>query len=87
MKRLKRITAGLLLLISISITAQQGINYKAIVKDASGNLIANDLIIVQFTILETSSTGTIVYKELILFRHIFAHAPLFNSLSKDTQRF
>lgn len=59
-----KITLLVALLISISSFAQQGINYKAIVKDGSGNVIANDLIVVQFTILETSSTGTIVYKEL-----------------------
>lgn len=36
--------------------AQQGINYKAIVKDGSGNVVANDLIQVQFTILQGSTS-------------------------------
>lgn len=40
--------------------AQQGINYKAIVKDGSGNVVANDLIQVQFTILQGSTS---VYQE------------------------
>ena len=40
--------------------AQQGINYKAIIKDGSGNVVANDLILVQFTILQDVTT---VYQE------------------------
>ncbi len=40
--------------------AQQGINYKAIVKDGSGNVVANDLIQVQFTILQGATS---VYQE------------------------
>ena len=42
------------------VCAQNGINYKAIVKDNSGNVVANDLIQVQFGILEG---GTTVYEE------------------------
>ncbi|MCB0463750.1 MAG: DUF1566 domain-containing protein [Flavobacteriaceae bacterium] len=42
--------------------AQQGINYKAIVKDGSGNVVANDLIQVQFTILQ-GAAQTNVYQE------------------------
>ena len=38
-------------LISICVNAQQGINYKAIIKDASGNVVANDLVQVRFAIL------------------------------------
>lgn len=52
MKALKYITTILLLLVSISATAQQGINYKALIKDGSGNVVANDLIQVQFIILD-----------------------------------
>uniref|UniRef100_UPI0040494022 Lcl C-terminal domain-containing protein n=1 Tax=Gelidibacter sp. TaxID=2018083 RepID=UPI0040494022 len=40
--------------------AQQGINYKAIVKDGSGNVVANDLIQVQFTILQGATS---IYQE------------------------
>ena len=43
-----------------TIFAQQGINYKAIVKDGSGNVVANDLIQVQFTILQGATS---VYQE------------------------
>jgi hypothetical protein len=52
MRTLKHITTGLFLLVSVSITAQQGINYKAIVKDGNGNVVANDIIIIQFQILQ-----------------------------------
>jgi len=51
------------LLFSIVTIAQNGINYKAVVKDGSGNIIANDLISVQFTVIETSAVGTTVYQE------------------------
>ena len=60
MKTLKNLATALLILITISVTAQQGINYEAIVKDGSGDVIANDLIQVQFTILDGADT---VYEE------------------------
>ncbi len=62
MKTFKLFSQIILMLITISITAQQGINYKAIVKDGSGNIIANDLIVVQFTILQ-GVAETNVYQE------------------------
>jgi hypothetical protein len=50
-----------LLLAMFTATAQQGINYKAIIHDDNGDPLANATITVQFTILEN---GTIeVYKE------------------------
>ena len=51
------------LLISITTFAQQGINYKAIIKDANGNVLAGTFMNVQFTIHQSSATGTIVYQE------------------------
>jgi hypothetical protein len=51
------------LLMALPIIAQNGINYKAVVKDASGNVIASDLIVVQFSIVKTTATGTTVYQE------------------------
>lgn len=50
----------LLLLLSYSCFAQNGINYKAVVKDGTGNIIANDIIAVGFTILDGA---TPVYAE------------------------
>ncbi|WP_417854141.1 tail fiber domain-containing protein [Xanthomarina gelatinilytica] len=46
--------------------AQQGINYKALIKDGSGNVVANDLIQIEFTILQGAGQ-TNVYQE--------SHAP------------
>ncbi|MEH1007664.1 tail fiber domain-containing protein [Winogradskyella sp. ECml5-4] len=54
--------ALLTLLISIVAVAQNGINYKALIKDDSGNIIANSSINIQFSILE-SDTQTNVYEE------------------------
>ncbi|MFD2823800.1 hypothetical protein ACFS5M_08970 [Lacinutrix iliipiscaria] len=56
-------TVFLVLFISFTSFAQNGINYKAVVKDNSGNVIANDLIVVEFTIHSTSAVGPTVYQE------------------------
>lgn len=53
----------LTLLITCFGFAQNGINYKAIIKDNLGNVVANDLIAVRFTIHETTPEGTAVYQE------------------------
>jgi hypothetical protein len=42
-------------------SAQQGINYKAIIHDADGDALANSTITIQFTILENGTTN--VYQE------------------------
>ena len=52
----KSITFIVALLITISSFAQQGINYKAVIKDGSGNIVANQTIGVQFTVLEDAVT-------------------------------
>ncbi|WP_400075428.1 tail fiber domain-containing protein [Winogradskyella sp. R77965] len=49
-------------IISLTTFAQQGINYKAVIKDDVGNIIANDLISVQFSILQ-GVAETNVYTE------------------------
>ena len=54
----------ILLLINVLmpfVIAQQGINYKAIINDADGHVLANTPITVQFTILQDGTTE--VYKE------------------------
>ncbi|MGG5485962.1 tail fiber domain-containing protein [Gaetbulibacter sp. PBL-D1] len=57
----------LLIFLTAGITfAQQGINYKALIKDGSGNVVANDLIQIEFTILQ-GAAQTNVYQE--------SHAP------------
>ncbi len=58
------ITLLIALSISISTFAQQGINYKAIIKDDLGNVIAGQEIDVKFSIIEiTDTTTTVVYTE------------------------
>jgi len=54
-------TLVLLLFISLSTFAQQGINYKALIRDNTGNAVANQLIVVEFDILESGTT--LVYQE------------------------
>ncbi|MFD2823801.1 tail fiber domain-containing protein [Lacinutrix iliipiscaria] len=49
---MKKVIFLLAFCITITTFAQQGINYKAIVKDNIGNVVANDLIQVQFSILQ-----------------------------------
>ena len=51
-----------LLFLFLTASAQQGINYKAIITDANGDVVLNSEITVQFTILENGTTD--VYKEL-----------------------
>ena len=56
------ITILIALFISISNFAQQGINYKALIKDGSGNVLANQSVTVLFSILKGLSQ-TIIYQE------------------------
>jgi len=64
MKTVKNIiTLLIILLITMSSFAQNGINYKAIVKDGSGNVLASQLITVQFQIVQ-GVAQTNVYEEL-----------------------
>ena len=59
---MKRMTLALLLLFSITTIAQNGINYKALIKDNLGAVVANQTIDVKFTII--ADTGpTDVYVE------------------------
>jgi microcystin-dependent protein len=46
----------------LTVSAQKSINYKALINDSDGNVLANALVVVQFTILENGSTN--VYQEL-----------------------
>jgi hypothetical protein len=50
---------------SLTIFAQapQGFNYQATVRNSSGNLLLNQIVLVRFNILQNSTTGTTVYSE------------------------
>jgi len=65
------LTLVAILLISISSFAQQGVNYKAVIKDDLGNVIANQPIDIQFTILLSGAGLDEIYKE--------THAPTTNA--------
>jgi uncharacterized protein (TIGR02145 family) len=43
--------------------APQGFNYQATVRNSSGQLLLNQIVLVKFNILQNSSTGTLVYSE------------------------
>ncbi|RYH72584.1 hypothetical protein EVU94_12855 [Flavobacteriaceae bacterium 144Ye] len=48
----KKLTTLIILLISITAMAQRAINYKALIKDDLGNVVANQNITIEFSILE-----------------------------------
>jgi hypothetical protein len=60
---MKKLICLLILCVSSSIIAQQGINYKALIKDNTGNVVANDLVVVQFIIYEGVALTNSVYQE------------------------
>ncbi|MBU2930145.1 hypothetical protein [Winogradskyella psychrotolerans] len=57
------ITQLIAILITTLSFAQQGINYKALIKDDIGNVLVSQNIGVQFQIRETTANGTAVYTE------------------------
>ena len=56
-------TLILALLLSLFSIAQQGINYKALIKDGSGNVVANQNITLLFNIYEGAGMTNLVYRE------------------------
>ncbi|MCF6182598.1 tail fiber domain-containing protein [Lutibacter sp.] len=65
MKPQKSILTVLLLFIALTTIAQQGINYKALIKDSSGNVLASSPVTIQFIIYQGTAlaTATNVYQE------------------------
>ena len=62
MKTLQHLVTYVFVLLTIGATAQQGINYKALIKDNGGNVVANENITIQFQILEGAGMVN-VYQE------------------------
>ena len=60
---MKKLVSFLTFLIAFASTAQQGINYKALIKDDLGNVLANQSITVQFSILQGVAENN-VYTEI-----------------------
>lgn len=68
---MKKMKLLLLAMISpVMMWAQDGVNYQAVVRDGSGNIMANQNVSANFKIRQTSAAGTIVYEE--------THAPTTN---------
>ncbi|MCF6182597.1 tail fiber domain-containing protein [Lutibacter sp.] len=63
MKPQKSILTVLLLFIALTAIAQQGINYKALIKDSSGNVVANQSVTIQFIIYQGVALTNNVYQE------------------------
>ena len=63
MKTLQNLVKTVFFLVTIVSIAQQGINYKAIVKDGGGNIVTNQNIDIQFIIYEGPGETTNVYQE------------------------
>src|ERR1043165_6107762 len=66
------------LLISDRCVAQvpQGFNYQAVVRDNTGGVIANQIVALRITILDSNANGTVLYKE--------KHQPLTNQFGLVT---
>ncbi len=58
-----KLTIIIAILIGFISIAQNGINYKAVIKDSNGDILSNTLIAVRFTIHEGAPGGTAVYQE------------------------
>ncbi len=63
MKKIYTILAALLLTLSMYAQSPEAFNYQAVVRDGSGNIIANQSIGVQISILQTTATGTVIFSE------------------------
>lgn len=62
MKKLFALIA-LIVITTINAQAPQGFNYQATVRNSSGELLINQIVLVKFNILQNSDAGTIVYSE------------------------
>jgi hypothetical protein len=62
---MKKLFTLLVFIITLTISAQapQGFNYQATVRNSSGQLLLNQIVLVKFNILQNSATGDIVYSE------------------------
>jgi uncharacterized protein (TIGR02145 family) len=62
---MKKLFTLLVLIVTISINAQapQGFNYQATVRNSSGQLLLNQIVLVKFNVYQNSATGNLVYSE------------------------
>ena len=57
------ITRVLILFFTVCMYAQQGVNYKAVIKDGSGNILATTPVSIRFTIYKGAALTNTVYQE------------------------
>ena len=62
MKKLFTLLAFVITLITFA-QAPQGFNYQATVRNSTGDLIVNQIVLVKFNIYQNTATGTLVYSE------------------------
>jgi uncharacterized protein (TIGR02145 family) len=62
---MKKLFTLLALAITLIVSAQapQGFNYQATVRNSSGALLLNQIVLVKFNVFQNSTTGTLVYSE------------------------
>jgi uncharacterized protein (TIGR02145 family) len=62
---MKKLFTLLALAITLIVSAQapQGFNYQATVRNSSGALLLNQIVLVKFNVFQNSATGTLVYSE------------------------
>jgi|GEM_PF-791430 len=63
MKKFTLIILFFLAFLIANAQAPQSFNYQAVARDASGNIIANQILAIRISILQGSSSGTLVYQE------------------------
>ncbi|MFM2306567.1 MAG: hypothetical protein RLZZ367_1236 [Bacteroidota bacterium] len=63
MKNYVLLVLALIATVAVNAQAPQGINYQAVARDASGNVLANVALQVRFSVHDVSAAGTTVYQE------------------------
>ena len=63
MKRYFFLMISILFSVSVFAQAPQGISYQAVVRDANGNIIPNQNVSFQFSIIQGNVSGNTVYQE------------------------
>ena len=64
MKKLVTILVTVLITVSVFAQAPQKMSYQAVIRDSVGKLVTNKSIGIRVSILQSSSTGTVVYQEI-----------------------
>ena len=63
MKKIYTILTSIILTANVFAQSPEGINYQAVIRDASSNILSNQTVGIQFQLLQGSPTGTAVYTE------------------------